>query len=101
MKPFSPSKPTGWSIAVVFAVISLFLTRLARAQPGDMSGMSGEGAGGMAQCPMMDMMTGMGGGWMIAGMIVFGMLLLATIAVLAALALFLVRRSRPATTGTA
>lgn len=87
MKDHMPMKlltrKVGWLLAAMGMLPVLLFTKIAEAQPNEMQ---------ETGCPMMDM--GMGGGWMMAGMILFGLLLLAAIAALVALTVFLVRRSR-------
>lgn len=89
------NRKVSWLLAVTLAAPVLLLAKVVQAQPGEMQGMSGQGMGGMCQCPMMNM----GSGWRMAGMILTGLLTLAAIATLVALTIFLVRRSRPRPAG--
>ena len=69
-------------------VTLILLAPAAHAQPGEMGETMGSQAGGM--CPMMQM----GSGGMIGMMVLAGLLVVATIAALIALTVFLVRRSK-------
>ena len=85
-----------WVFALALAAPVLLVIQIAQAQSNEPHGMAGQGMGEMGQgmgemcqCPMMNM----GGGWMMAGMLLTGLLTIAAIATLVALTIFLLRRS--------